>query len=98
MFGQNTSNATIDVKLGYFCIMFKDIRSLSSSDLKIAVTELGEKPFRAKQLEEWIWTKSAGSFDEMTNLSKPFRESLKERFFIKRIELSEKQKSNTNNK
>ena len=74
--------------------MLKDILILSSSDLKIAVTELGEKPFRAKQLEEWIWTKSAGSFDEMTNLSKPFRESLKERFFIKRIELSEKQKSN----
>ena len=73
--------------------MLKDIRSLNSLELKTAVAELGEKPFRAKQLEEWIWTKSAGSFDEMTNLSKSFRESLKDQFYLNRIGLSEKQKS-----
>lgn len=73
--------------------MLKDIRSLTSEELKDAVIELGEKPFRAKQLEEWVWTKSAGSFDEMTNLSKTFRESLKEAYYLKRITLSEKQKS-----
>lgn len=73
--------------------MLKDIRSLTSEELKDAVIALGEKPFRAKQLEEWVWTKSAGSFDEMTNLSKTFRESLKEAYYLKRITLSEKQKS-----
>lgn len=73
--------------------MLKDIRSLTSEELKDAVIALGEKPFRAKQLEEWVWTKSAGSFDEMTNISKTFRESLKEAYYLKRITLSEKQKS-----
>ena len=73
--------------------MLKDIRSLTSEELKDAVIALGEKHFRAKQLEEWVWTKSAGSFDEMTNLSKTFRESLKEAYYLKRITLSEKQKS-----
>ena len=73
--------------------MLKDIRSLTSEELKDAVIALGEKPFRAKQLEEWVWTKSAGSFDEMTNLSKTFKESLKEAYYLKRITLSEKQKS-----
>lgn len=73
--------------------MLKDIRSLTSEELKDAVIALGGKPFRAKQLEEWVWTKSAGSFDEMTNLSKTFRESLKEAYYLKRITLSEKQKS-----
>ena len=54
---------------------------------------MGEKPFRSKQLEEWIWTKSAQSFDEMTSLSKSFREKLSKEFYLKRIVLSEKQKS-----
>ncbi|HHZ97881.1 MAG TPA: 23S rRNA (adenine(2503)-C(2))-methyltransferase RlmN, partial [Flavobacteriales bacterium] len=71
--------------------MLKDIRTLNKEELKEAVVALGEKPFRAKQLEEWIWTKSAGSFEEMTNLGKEFREKLSEQFYLKRIELSEKQ-------
>ena len=70
-----------------------DIRSLTSEELKDAVIALGEKPFRAKQLEEWVWTKSAGSFDEMTNLSKTFRDSLKKDYYLKRITLYEKQRS-----
>ena len=74
--------------------MQKDIRSLSSEELKAALVEMGEKAFRAKQIEEWIWTKAAGSFDEMTNLSKGLRDGLKENFTLKRITLSEKQKSN----
>ncbi|MAO46988.1 MAG: 23S rRNA (adenine(2503)-C(2))-methyltransferase RlmN [Crocinitomicaceae bacterium] len=73
--------------------MMKDIRSLTSSELKKAVILMGEKPFRSKQLEEWIWTKSAKSFDQMTSLSKSFREKLSEKFYLRRIVLSEKQKS-----
>jgi 23S rRNA (adenine2503-C2)-methyltransferase len=71
--------------------MFKDIRLLNSEELRDAVVSMGEKSFRAKQLEEWIWSKSAGSFDEMTNLAKSFREKLAEEFTLKRIELNEQQ-------
>ncbi|MDE0721787.1 MAG: 23S rRNA (adenine(2503)-C(2))-methyltransferase RlmN [Flavobacteriales bacterium] len=71
--------------------MLKDIRSLDSKELHDVVVAMGEKPFRAKQLEDWVWSKSAGSFEEMTSLSKTFREELAEKFSLKRIELSEQQ-------
>ncbi|MBC8150665.1 MAG: 23S rRNA (adenine(2503)-C(2))-methyltransferase RlmN [Bacteroidetes bacterium] len=71
--------------------MLKDIRTLDSKELHDEVVAMGEKPFRAKQLEDWVWSKSAGSFEEMTSLSKTFREKLAENFILKRIELSEQQ-------
>jgi 23S rRNA (adenine2503-C2)-methyltransferase len=71
--------------------MLKDIRTLDSKELHDEVVAMGEKPFRAKQLEDWVWSKSAGSFEEMTSLSKTFREKLAEKFILKRIELSEQQ-------
>ena len=39
-------------------------------------TSLGEKPFRAKQIYEWLHVKLADRFDEMTNLSVKLREKL----------------------
>lgn len=39
--------------------------------------KLGEKPFRAKQLQRWIHQFGAGDFDAMTDLAKSFREKLK---------------------
>jgi 23S rRNA (adenine2503-C2)-methyltransferase len=58
----------------------KDIRKLSKEELTAAFIEMGEPKFRAGQVYEWLWQKSARSFDEMTNLSKPLREKLKEQF------------------
>ena len=53
-----------------------DIKSMTLEELRQALTGLGEKPFRAKQLYEWIHRKLAVSYDEMTNLSKHLREKL----------------------
>lgn len=69
----------------------RDIRQLSQEELKDAVVAMGEKPFRSKQLAEWIWTKSAGSFEEMSNLSKGFRAKLEGEFELNRIDLSDQQ-------
>lgn len=55
-----------------------DIKSQSLEELKKTVEALGEKPFRAKQLYEWMHVKLAESFEEMTNLSKTFRGKLNE--------------------
>lgn len=41
--------------------------------------------FRAKQIVEWLYIKRVASFDEMTNLSHPLRELLKEEFVISRL-------------
>jgi 23S rRNA (adenine2503-C2)-methyltransferase len=41
--------------------------------------ELGEKPFRAKQLQRWIHQFGVSNFDDMTDLAKSLREKLKTR-------------------
>lgn len=51
-----------------------DIKSLNLQELTEELKTRGEKPFRAKQMYEWMHVKTARSFDEMTNLSKSFRE------------------------
>ena len=45
-------------------------------ELKNLMTEIGEKPFRAKQIYAWLHQQLVTSWDEMTNLSKSLREKL----------------------
>ncbi|HPN18794.1 MAG TPA: 23S rRNA (adenine(2503)-C(2))-methyltransferase RlmN, partial [Chitinophagales bacterium] len=71
-----------------------DIRTLSKEQLITQLEQLGEKPFRAKQIYEWLWQKSAVDFDDMTNLSKELREKLKAHFVIHSISAYKVQKSN----
>jgi 23S rRNA (adenine2503-C2)-methyltransferase len=70
-----------------------DIRKLSIEQIKESLLEMGEKPFRAKQIYEWLWQKSASSFDQMTNLSQQTREQLKTKFSILPVNIKTKQKS-----
>lgn len=53
-----------------------DIKSLEIEELQHVMQKLGEKPFKAKQLYDWMHRKLADSYDEMTNLSKNCREVL----------------------
>mgnify|MGYP002514910492 CR=1 FL=1 len=55
-----------------------DIKSLTKEELTKEIENLGEKKFRASQMYEWMHKKLVSSFDEMTNLSKDFREKCKE--------------------
>ncbi len=52
----------------------QDIKSFTLEELKSEIEKLGEKPFRAKQLYQWMHQKLARSFDEMTNLPISLRE------------------------
>ena len=72
----------------------KDIRLLDRDSLITTFVEMGEKKFRAKQVEEWLWKKGARSFEEMTNLSKGLREKLEEHFIINGIKEDTVQFSN----
>ena len=54
-----------------------DLKSMTMEEMKGYLSSLGEPAFRAKQVFTWLH-KGAASFDEMTNLSKPLREKLKE--------------------
>ena len=71
----------------------RDIRKLKLDELTEFFHQQGEKPFRAKQVYEWLWNKSAKSFDQMTNLSVPLRDMLKEHFIINHIHVDHMQRS-----
>lgn len=54
-----------------------DLKSLDWEELQEFTEKAGQKAFRSKQLYQWMHRQLASSFDEMTNLSKDFREELK---------------------
>ena len=60
----------------------QDIKSLTLEELTEAIRQMGDKPFRAKQIYQWLHQKLVTDFDEMSNLSKPLREKLKEQFVL----------------
>jgi len=64
----------------------QDIRKLKSDELELFFTKKGEKPFRARQVYEWLYKKSCISFNEMTNLSLDVRKLLDDNFVINSIE------------
>ena len=56
----------------------KTLLGMTIEELKQFAAEIGEKPFRGKQIFVWL-SRGAVSFDEMTDLPKSLREKLKER-------------------
>jgi len=54
---------------------------------------MGEPPFRAAQIHQWLFSHQAPSFDNMTILSLALRQKLSERFTITRPELVEQHES-----
>ncbi|MGI4832204.1 MAG: 23S rRNA (adenine(2503)-C(2))-methyltransferase RlmN [Janthinobacterium lividum] len=72
----------------------RDIRKISADDLKAFMVEHGEKPFRAKQVLEWLWKNTAGSFEEMNNISLSTRELLAKHFVINGVAVHSSQLSN----
>lgn len=63
-----------------------DIKALSLAEVTEAVASLGEKPFRARQIYEWLHKRQAADFDEMTNLSLDFRKRCGEAFALAALE------------
>jgi len=58
--------------------MKANIKDFDPAELEGFISELGEKPFRAKQIGTWIFAKSVCKFSEMTDLSLSFREKLEQ--------------------
>lgn len=55
-----------------------DIKSMTIEELKELMTQIGDKPFRAKQIYSWLHEHLVTSYEEMTNLPKSLKEKLKE--------------------
>jgi 23S rRNA (adenine2503-C2)-methyltransferase len=67
----------------------KDIRALSLEELTIHFKEINEPAFRAKQIYDWLWSKSETDFSQMSNLSKKLRDYLEQNFVINSVQISE---------
>ncbi|EJL92197.1 23S rRNA methyltransferase [Herbaspirillum sp. CF444] len=59
-----------------------NLLDLDPAQLVAYCGELGEKPFRAKQLQRWIHQYGVADFAEMTDLAKSLREKLSTRAFV----------------
>jgi len=71
----------------------KDIRALTLEQLRTFFEANGDKAFRGNQVYEWLWQKSAHSFEVMTNISKETRNILTSNFVINHIKVDQMQRS-----
>ena len=71
----------------------KDIRALSKEQLRHFFVTNGDKSFRGNQVYEWLWSKGAHSFQDMTNVSKETRTMLEANFVINHIKVDTMQRS-----
>ena len=69
-----------------------DLKSQTLEEMTATLKEMGEPAFRGKQVFTWLH-KGVTSFDEMSNLSKPLREKLRERCYITAPTVARKQVS-----
>lgn len=74
-----------------FFMPMKDIRTLSLEQLTEYFNGIGEKPFRARQVYDWLWNKGNHDISGMTNLSKSLRERLMQDFELKPAEFVQTQ-------
>ncbi|HLD53277.1 MAG TPA: 23S rRNA (adenine(2503)-C(2))-methyltransferase RlmN [Sediminibacterium sp.] len=71
-----------------------NIRHQSQQDLETYFESIGEKKFRIKQVQEWIWQKHAHSFEDMSNLSKELRTKMAADFSLPALRVDATQYSN----
>jgi len=64
-----------------------NLLGLPRPELEAFVAQLQSKPFRARQLMQWVYKRGLSSFGEMTDLAKDFRAQLSERAEIRTPEI-----------
>ncbi|MCK0189495.1 23S rRNA (adenine(2503)-C(2))-methyltransferase RlmN [Arenibacter sp. F20364] len=71
----------------------RDIRAFTKEQLRSFFEAQGDKAFRGNQVYEWLWQKSAHTFEDMTNISKETRQMLEDNFVINHIKVDQMQRS-----
>ena len=66
------------------------VKNLTAGELSAWLESIGEKPYRARQIINWLYEKNVTSFDEMTNISRGLRERLAGRFDLNALQLVER--------
>jgi len=67
--------------------MKPNIKDLSRKELEDWLSQRREPPYRAGQIQRWLFQSGATSFAEMTNLSVRLRDQLQEGFSISRLQV-----------
>jgi len=65
----------------------QDIKNFSITELENFLKEKNIAPFRAKQIFKWVYLKQTDSFEDMTDLSKDFRNEAEKLFSNKRLDI-----------
>jgi len=55
-----------------------NLKDMSIEEIEVFISHFGKEKYRARQLMKWLYQLNAGSFEEMTNLSKAFRIQIQE--------------------
>jgi 23S rRNA (adenine2503-C2)-methyltransferase len=66
---------------------------MSRDELAQLLTGLGQPAFRATQIYDWLWSKGATRFEDMSNLPKGLRSRLEEEYVINAVEIRDLQVS-----
>ena len=62
----------------------RDLLGMGAEELEAAVVAAGLPKFRARQLWRWVWRHGLTSFEEMSDLGKPVRQTFSEMFTLDR--------------
>ena len=71
----------------------ENIKNYNLDELKELIVALGEKPYRAEQIFNWIYKENVTSFDDMLNLPVNLRETLKANYDLHVFKILQKQVS-----
>lgn len=71
----------------------RDLVGLSREELADVLVEIGEKPFRAKQVWHWIYHQGVTDFSLMSTIAKPLQAKLAEHFIVGRPSVTTEQTS-----
>jgi len=85
--------AEAGVRLTPHASRLTNLFGLDRAQLRAAFEAMGEKPYRADQVMQWIYRRGRDSFDEMSNISKDLRQRLAAHFEIRTPELVTEQTS-----
>jgi 23S rRNA (adenine2503-C2)-methyltransferase len=65
----------------------RDIKSFLLDEIQEELRRIGERPYRARQIADWLYQKRAKSFDEMTDLPRNLRERLADQFGFSKVDI-----------
>ena len=65
-----------------------DLKNFNREQLQQWVSSLGHSPYRARQIFAWLYRPAITDFDQMTDLSKQFRDELKDIAFINTLPIA----------